>query len=106
MVLASIRKCVALLWLHVKAVLTTTHSFEKQGKKRPTSIIFFRDGVSEGQYQIVVDSEVRAVRGALMPLSCPRSLVRASTAACSKIDIKYRPKLTFVVCGKVRSFRR
>ena len=55
----------------------------KNGNQRPERLIFFRDGVSEGQYSTVVDHEIRAVK-----------------AACREIDPRYAPKLTYIVCAK------
>lgn len=49
----------------------------------PESIIFFRDGVSEGQYQAVLDNELRALKDAA------RELVPNANM-----------KVTFIVCGK------
>ena len=57
--------------------------FYKLSKKQPTRIIFYRDGVSEGQFAQVVVKEVAAIR-----------------SACQRLDANYRPKLTFIVCGK------
>ncbi|KAM0756440.1 Piwi-domain-containing protein [Meredithblackwellia eburnea MCA 4105] len=49
----------------------------------PENIIFFRDGVSEGQYGTVVENEVEALK-----------------KACREFDLSYKPKLTYVVCAK------
>lgn len=59
--------------------------FEKINKRKPDRIIFFRDGVSEGQFEIVVNSEVQAVR-----------------RGCAMLDPSgnYKPKLTFLVVQK------
>jgi len=62
--------------------------WEKFNKQLPENIIIYRDGVSEGQYQILLDVELPLVR-----------------AACSK---KYPatatkqgfPKISIIVCGK------
>ncbi|KAL9541442.1 hypothetical protein MBANPS3_009125 [Mucor bainieri] len=58
-------------------------AFYKQNKQKPAQIIFYRDGVSEGQFQAVLDEEVSAVR-----------------AACESLEKTYRPTLTFVVVQK------
>ncbi|KAJ1020439.1 hypothetical protein NDA13_005757 [Ustilago tritici] len=49
----------------------------------PDSIVFFRDGVSEGQYQAVLDHELQAVNDASREI---------------RPDAKI--KVTFIVCGK------
>ena len=54
-------------------------TFYKASKKQPTKIIFYRDGVSEGQFAHVVVQEVSAIR-----------------RACLRLDASYRPKLTYV----------
>ncbi|KAI6658343.1 Protein argonaute-2 [Oopsacas minuta] len=52
---------------------------------KPQRIIFYRDGVSEGQFQQVLNQEWRAVR-----------------EACSKLEANYKPGITFKKdqCGK------
>lgn len=50
---------------------------------KPESIIFFRDGVSEGQFGDVLNVELQAIR-----------------RACSKISSDYKPKITFLVVQK------
>uniref|UniRef100_A0A1Y1MI53 Uncharacterized protein n=1 Tax=Photinus pyralis TaxID=7054 RepID=A0A1Y1MI53_PHOPY len=59
--------------------------FEKTNNIKPKRIIFFRDGVSEGQFEIVVNSEVQAVR-----------------RGCAMVDPtgNYKPQLTFLVVQK------
>ena len=49
----------------------------------PLKIIFYRDGVSEGQFDQVLVHEVRAVQ-----------------EACMKLKKEYRPRITFVVVQK------
>ncbi|KAL7411338.1 Piwi domain-containing protein [Mrakia frigida] len=56
--------------------------------KPPSHIIFYRDGVSEGQYEEVGSKEIKAIRD-----------------ACAAIDPKYRPKLTYIICGKRHHIR-
>ena len=51
--------------------------------RKPTRIIFFRDGVSEGQFDQVLVHEVRAVQ-----------------EACTMLNKEYRPWITFVVVQK------
>ncbi|KAG0005891.1 Eukaryotic translation initiation factor 2C [Entomortierella chlamydospora] len=51
--------------------------------EKPTRILFYRDGVSEGQFAEVLKNEIAAIR-----------------AACQRLDINYKPDLTFVVVQK------
>ncbi|KIM90880.1 hypothetical protein PILCRDRAFT_811377 [Piloderma croceum F 1598] len=53
----------------------------KPGTGAPTRIIFYRDGVSEGQFQQVLDKELPALK-----------------AACAELKIK--PTITVVIVGK------
>ncbi|ORY30401.1 Piwi domain-domain-containing protein [Naematelia encephala] len=62
--------------------------FEKNTRRKPSKIIFFRDGVSEGQYAQVVDKEVSAIRG-----------------AAARLGGGYKPKITFVICAKRHHMR-
>ncbi|KAG5725156.1 Protein argonaute-2 [Termitomyces sp. T112] len=60
--------------------------FQKRNQSLPQRILVYRDGVSEGQFQIVVDEELPAIR-----------------QACTQFDkgkSPYRPKITIVICGK------
>ncbi|KAF9444196.1 argonaute-like protein [Macrolepiota fuliginosa MF-IS2] len=57
--------------------------FFERRKVYPERILVYRDGVSEGQFAIVIEEEMPAI-----------------IAACRKIRPNYRPKLTIVVCGK------
>ena len=51
--------------------------------QKPTRIIFYRDGVSEGQFDQVLVHEVRAVQ-----------------EACTMLEKEYRPRITFLVVRK------
>ncbi|XP_067047295.1 protein argonaute-2-like [Acropora muricata] len=51
--------------------------------RKPSKILFYRDGVSEGQFDQVLVHEVRAVQ-----------------EACMKLEKDYRPSITFVVLQK------
>ncbi|KAI9470927.1 MAG: Piwi domain-containing protein [Benjaminiella poitrasii] len=64
----------------IKDVLKT---FYQACGQKPARILFYRDGVSEGQFKQVMDSEVAAIR-----------------AACASLDKSYKPTLTFVVVQK------
>ncbi|RDB19427.1 Protein argonaute-2 [Hypsizygus marmoreus] len=54
---------------------------EKKRNAAPTRLIFYRDGVSEGQFQQVLDIELPMIK-----------------AACAELKIK--PKITLIVVGK------
>ncbi|EPB92043.1 hypothetical protein HMPREF1544_01107 [Mucor circinelloides 1006PhL] len=56
--------------------------YEKSGMK-PQRLLFYRDGVSYGQFQQVMTNEVDAIR-----------------AACALLDVNYKPTITFVVVQK------
>ncbi|KAF8208188.1 argonaute-like protein [Mycena galopus ATCC 62051] len=49
----------------------------------PQRILVYRDGVSEGQFRIVIAEELPEIR-----------------RACMKFGPNYRPKITIVICGK------
>ncbi|XP_062567252.1 protein argonaute-2-like isoform X5 [Saccostrea cucullata] len=57
--------------------------FYKATRFKPTRIIFYRDGVSEGQFQQVLQHELRALR-----------------EACMKLELGYQPGITFIVVQK------
>ena len=57
--------------------------YKANGKLKPSKIIFYRDGVSEGQFDQVLPHEVRAVQ-----------------EACMKLEKEYRPRITFIVVQK------
>ena len=57
--------------------------YKANAKRKPTKIIFYRDGVSEGQFDQVLVHEVRAVQ-----------------QACMDLEKEYRPGITFVVVQK------
>ncbi|KFD48363.1 hypothetical protein M513_10775 [Trichuris suis] len=58
-------------------------AFVYRSDKRPSRIIMFRDGVSEGEFRQVLREELRALR-----------------AACRSLDKAYRPGITYVVVQK------
>ncbi|CAO3587060.1 unnamed protein product [Absidia cylindrospora] len=64
----------------VKEMLKT---FYQSCGLKPAQILFYRDGVSEGQFEQVLKNEVAAIR-----------------AACASLDKSYQPPLTFVVVQK------
>jgi eukaryotic translation initiation factor 2C len=56
---------------------------EKKANPQPKRIVFFRDGVSEGQFRTVLESEVPLIK-----------------QACQRLEITPIPKLTVIVVGK------
>ncbi|CAL5020404.1 unnamed protein product [Urochloa decumbens] len=58
-------------------------SFKKSTGEKPERIIFYRDGVSEGQFYQVLLYELSAIR-----------------KACASLEANYQPKVTFVVVQK------
>ncbi|XP_020575967.1 protein argonaute MEL1-like [Phalaenopsis equestris] len=58
-------------------------AFHKATGRKPNRIIFYRDGVSEGQFNIVLTSELDAIR-----------------RACASIQEGYLPPTTFIVVQK------
>ncbi|KAF9035930.1 argonaute-like protein [Panaeolus papilionaceus] len=63
-----------------------TIASSQPGAKRPTRLIFYRDGVSEGQFAQVLRDEVPLIK-----------------AACAEKNIN--PKLTFIIVGKRHHIR-
>ncbi|CAK9293816.1 unnamed protein product [Gordionus sp. m RMFG-2023] len=57
--------------------------FYRSTRFKPTRIIFYRDGVSEGQFNQVLQHELRALR-----------------EACMKLEVGYQPGITFIVVQK------
>ncbi|VDL33706.1 unnamed protein product [Hymenolepis diminuta] len=57
--------------------------FYQSTRFKPARIIYYRDGVSEGQFSNVLNHELRAIR-----------------EACLKLEIDYMPGITFVVVQK------
>ncbi|CAN6252682.1 unnamed protein product [Urochloa humidicola] len=58
-------------------------SFKKSTGEKPQRIIFYRDGVSEGQFYQVLLYELNAIR-----------------KACASLEANYQPQVTFVVVQK------
>ncbi|KAF5400817.1 Argonaute 3 RISC catalytic component [Paragonimus heterotremus] len=54
----------------------------------PTKLIFYRDGVSEGQFQTVLTEELRAIQN-----------------ACTKLRPDYQPAITYIVVQKRHHIR-
>ena len=68
--------------------LSRLRIWEKKNKELPENIIIYRDGVSEGQYQQILDLELPLIRSACK---------QAYPATKSKAGF---PKLAIIVCGK------
>ncbi|ORY67956.1 Piwi domain-domain-containing protein [Leucosporidium creatinivorum] len=73
-------ECIAEIGAMVQDLLK---QFHKSVKVKPQRLIFFRDGVSEGQFSQVMDQEVNAIR-----------------IACQSLEATYKPEITYIVCGK------
>ncbi|ORZ13829.1 Piwi domain-domain-containing protein [Lobosporangium transversale] len=64
-------------------VMELLKTFYQSCGEKPERILFFRDGVSEGQFAEVLKIEVPAIR-----------------AACQRLEISYMPAITFIVVQK------
>lgn len=60
--------------------------YQKHKRTLPRRIIVYRDGVSEGQFNTVVEEELPEMIKSFAEFSTPK--------------VPYRPKLTIVICGK------
>lgn len=58
-------------------------AFYQQTGQKPTRMLFYRDGVSEGQFKAVLEQEIKQIH-----------------AACASLAPNYKPTLTFVVVQK------
>lgn len=65
--------------------------YQEKNKKLPLRVLVYRDGVSEGQFSIVVDKELYAIKQAFREFDAPES--------------PYVPQLTIVICGKRHNTR-
>nr|CDS30752.2 eukaryotic translation initiation factor 2c [Hymenolepis microstoma] len=63
-------------------------AFFKKNNTLPTKVIFYRDGVSEGQFESVVSRELSAMQ-----------------SACTKLRVGYQPGFTFIVVQKRHHIR-
>ncbi len=64
-------------------VLSLLKEFFNVNKRYPKRIVFYRDGVSEGQFPLVIRDEMNKIR-----------------KACTTIMNDYKPAITFVVVQK------
>jgi eukaryotic translation initiation factor 2C len=63
-------------------------AFYQATKCKPQRILFYRDGVSEGQFEIVQELEIAALK-----------------QACADLDANYKPTITFVIVQKRHNVR-
>ncbi|KAK1235216.1 hypothetical protein PQX77_001568, partial [Marasmius sp. AFHP31] len=70
----------------LKKYMNYREQVEKHAVIKPSRLLFFRDGVSEGQYQQVKDLEIRVIR-----------------QVCHDLGID--PKITFIIVAKRHHFR-
>lgn len=66
-----------------KMVIDLILENQKKNKTFPKRIIFYRDGVSEGQFSLVLRHEINKIR-----------------SACQRISPGYKPAITFVIVQK------
>ncbi|KAK9365990.1 Piwi domain-containing protein [Lipomyces kononenkoae] len=64
-------------------VTTLLRQFRSNTGKVPGRIFYFRDGVSEGQYQQIIDQELADIK-----------------KACESLSAGYKPFVTVVICSK------
>ncbi|KAG6900095.1 hypothetical protein C0993_002943 [Termitomyces sp. T159_Od127] len=62
-------------------------AYERKNKKLPERIIVFRDGVSEGQFDTVIQDELPQILDAFKKLETKER------------KTKYRPELSIIICG-------
>ena len=75
--------------MHLKdMVLELMKQFYRQTHGKPERIVFYRDGVSEGQFHMVLNYEVTAIR-----------------EACQTLEVGYMPPITFVIVQKRHNTR-
>ena len=64
-------------------VLSLLQEFYRINKVFPKKMVFYRDGVSEGQFSLVLRHEMNKIR-----------------EACQSVNVAYKPAITFVVVQK------
>ena len=69
-------------------ILSRLKLWEKTNKQLPENLIIYRDGVSEGQYKLLLDNELPLIRNA-----CRQAYPPTATK-------KGVPKVSIIVCGK------
>src|SRR5882762_4550857 len=77
-----------------------TNFEKKQTNQAPKRILFYRDGVSEGQFKQVLEKEVPLIKGLsgtpLADMYC--LLTQRSLEACK--ETKINPTITVIIVGK------
>ncbi|GAA5863732.1 hypothetical protein JCM3774_001234 [Rhodotorula dairenensis] len=68
-------------------MLKLLRQFYERNRVLPERILFFRDGISEGQFSHIIAGEIKAIR-------------MAAAQAGQAVGQRYEPKLTFICCGK------
>jgi len=73
---------------------------KKQTNQAPKRIIFYRDGVSEGQFKQVLEKELPLVQGlsGTLSLYMHRLVIQDLPEACKETNID--PKITVIIVGK------
>ncbi|KAG0230941.1 hypothetical protein BGW42_000592 [Actinomortierella wolfii] len=66
-----------------KMIIERLKAFFRVSKVKPEQILFYRDGVSEGEFPEVMEIEVKAIRD-----------------ACKTLGENYKPKITFIIVQK------
>lgn len=75
------------------AMMSLLKSFrERNGGKFPNSIIVFRDGVSDSQFDQVLEKEIPAIRGAIELMGCTSDHVKIAVVICQK---RHHTRLVF-----------
>lgn len=71
-----------------RMIISRLRLWEKTNKRMPENLIIYRDGVSEGQYQTLLDQELPLIRNACQQVYPPVALKQGF------------PKISIIVCGK------
>jgi eukaryotic translation initiation factor 2C len=72
----------------VRFITTMLRCFKAATGSIPQRILYFRDGVSEGQYEEILESELNDIK-----------------EACKMLQERYKPKITITICSKRHHFR-
>lgn len=73
--------CMQNLKEHIRSLLID--HYRASNKSKPVRLVFYRDGISEGQFA-----------------ECQRTEISQILAACRDLDESYNPLLTFIVVQK------
>lgn len=66
------------------AMVSLLTTFKDKNRALPSSIIVFRDGVSDGQYDQVTDVELKAIKGGIELMGCHADSIKVSIVVCTK----------------------